>query len=85
MLCHSSSPPREELKIGDYIVTPEERRKNEKNREQAGTIWLTAITKEETGAISGLTEIVYVPSQKTLAHQDLTVVKEEYRGYTWPQ
>ncbi|MFW9787666.1 MAG: hypothetical protein ACFFE2_11460 [Candidatus Thorarchaeota archaeon] len=72
--------PREDLDVGDYVITPELRRQFEKYQKDVNAFWLTAITKESNGEISGLTEIVYRPSKDPLIYQDLTGVSEKYRG-----
>lgn len=72
--------PREDLDVGDFIVTPERRRQHEQSRKAGGGVWLTAITREPNGDISGLTEVLYMPSKDPLITQDLTGVPEKYRG-----
>ena len=72
--------PREDLEVGDFIVTPERRRQQEQSRKAGGGVWITAITREPNGDISGLTEVIYMPSKDPLISQDLTGVPEKYRG-----
>ncbi len=72
--------PREDLEIGDYTFTPERRRQLEESRKSGGGTWITAITREPNGDISGLTEVIYLPSKAPLIFQDLTGVPEKYRG-----
>ncbi len=72
--------PREELDVGDWIVTPERRRKAEEHQKNVGHTWLTVITREPDGDVSGLTEVFYLPSKVPLIYQDLTGVPEKYRG-----
>lgn len=72
--------PREDLDVGDYIITPELRRQYEGYQKDVDATWLTVITKEPNGDISGLTEVRYRPSKDPLIYQDLTGVPEKYRG-----
>jgi GNAT superfamily N-acetyltransferase len=72
--------PREDLDVGDFIITPELRRTYEKYQKDVDVTWLTAITREPNGDISGLTEVLYRPSKDPLITQDLTGVSEKYRG-----
>ncbi len=72
--------PREELDVGDWTITPERRRESEKYNRENDSTWLTAITREPNGAVSGLTEVWYIPSKVPLLYQDLTGVPEKYRG-----
>lgn len=64
---------------GRARITPESRRIAERRREK-GYTWITLISREPDGAISGLTEVLYSPEEPYKVHQDLTGVKEEYRG-----
>ena len=72
--------PREELEVGDWIVTPEHRRKWETRQKELDVTWLTVITRDPDGDISGLTEVFYRPSKDPLIYQDLTGVPEKFRG-----
>jgi hypothetical protein len=72
--------PREDLDVGDWIITPERRREAEEQNRKNGSTWLTAVTREPDGDISGLTEVWYIPSKDPLMYQDLTGVPEKYRG-----
>ncbi len=72
--------PREELEVGDFIITPELRRQHEKYQKNLDVTWLTAITKEPNGDISGMTEVFYRPSKVPLIQQELTGVSQKYRG-----
>ncbi len=71
--------PFEEEEEEELIETAETRRTRERIRREKGEFWLTLITKEEDGSISGLTEIVYDPVKSYLAYQMLTGVSPEYR------
>ena len=72
--------PREELAVGDFIITPEVRRQHEKYQKDLDVTWLTAITREPNGDISGMTEVFYRPSKDPLIQQELTGVSDKYRG-----
>ncbi|MCE7733477.1 MAG: GNAT family N-acetyltransferase [Candidatus Heimdallarchaeota archaeon] len=65
---------------GQEIVTPESRRQQEAMQRDAGTIWITKISVETDGKISGQTEIHYNPKDSHAVYQELTGVKQEYRG-----
>lgn len=75
----ANQAPLEELE-GHEILTPELRRHQEAKERKAGTIWITKISIETNGRISGLTEILYNPREPHVIYQELTGVKEEYRG-----
>lgn len=72
--------PREDLDVGDFVLTPELRRQYEKHQKEVDVTWLTAVTREPNGEISGLTEVLYRPSKDPLIYQELTGVPEKYRG-----
>lgn len=72
--------PRDDLTIGDEVFTPERRRTAEKGVAEAGGTILTAVTREEDGTISGLTEMGYYPEEEWLIHQWMTGVRRPYRG-----
>ena len=61
-------------------VTPEYRRIREKQIKQRNGIWTTLVSKEENKAVSGLTEVIFYLDTPSIIHQDLTSVKEEFRG-----
>ena len=61
-------------------VTPESRRLSEKRMKEKGVEWITLISREPDGKISGLTEILYTNDIPHQISQNLTGVKEEYRG-----
>ena len=65
---------------GEITVTPESRRIEEKRQKEKGLKWYTLISREKDSRISGLTEIFYHPSMPEKAFQNLTGVKQEYRG-----
>lgn len=72
--------PRQDLQIGDEIITPEFRRKLEENFRKLKNQFMTLITREENGDISGLTEMIYAPERHNMIEQMLTGVQEKYRG-----
>ena len=72
--------PLEELKMGDWVETPKLRRQYEQHQKDVDVTWLTAITREPNGDISGLTEVLYRPSKDPLIYQELTGVQKKYRG-----
>ncbi len=72
--------PLDELGMGDVIFTPEMHRERETTNTEVGETWLTAITRETDGSISGLTEVLYSADRETMIQQLLTGVKEPYRG-----
>lgn len=65
---------------GEEIVTPEIRRFQEKTNKDSGYTWTTMISREPNGKISGLTEILYNPQNNHVVYQELTGVKQEFRG-----
>ena len=65
---------------GEFITTPESRRRDEERNRKKKLTLITMITREPGGAISGLTEIFKMPSEVHKAHQFLTGVKDRYRG-----
>lgn len=75
----ANQAPLEDLE-GQEILTPELRRHQEAKERSAGTIWITKISVEPDNRISGLTEILYNPREPHVIYQELTGVKEEYRG-----
>ncbi len=75
----ANQAPLEDLE-GQEILTPELRRHQEAKERNAGTVWMTKISIETDGRISGLTEILYNPRESHVIYQELTGVKKEYRG-----
>lgn len=71
--------PSEDL-AGEMIITSESRRSDEQTYSEKGCEWITIISREPSGTISGLTEIFYHPSNAHWVEQELTGVKKEYRG-----
>jgi GNAT superfamily N-acetyltransferase len=72
--------PRDDLDIGDEVFTPERRRQDETGIAKGGGTILTAVTREEDGTISGLTEMGYFPEEDWMIHQWMTGVRRPYRG-----
>ena len=68
------------LDVADLVFTPELIRKREKDLAELGIVPTTALTFEPNGDISGLTEMYYSTSKPEILIQNLTGVKEEYRG-----
>jgi GNAT superfamily N-acetyltransferase len=71
--------PRDELTLADEIITPESWATIMRDNKEAGTIWTGALTIEDDGSISGLTEIVYNPANSSIVYQELTGVQDKYR------
>ncbi|MFW9923364.1 MAG: GNAT family N-acetyltransferase [Candidatus Thorarchaeota archaeon] len=71
--------PRGELEMQSKI-SPESRRLQEERYAKKNCNWYTIITREENGEISGLTEIVFIPETPYRIDQELTGVKQEFRG-----
>jgi GNAT superfamily N-acetyltransferase len=63
-----------------FLETTDSRRGREELRKNLGEIWLTAVSKERDGKLSGLTEIICSPSETHVARQLLTGVKPQFRG-----
>ncbi|NHJ48517.1 MAG: hypothetical protein FK733_12100 [Asgard group archaeon] len=71
--------PAEDL-AGKFVLSPERRRVDEETYTKKGYIWVTIISRESSGVISGLTEIFYHPDLPHLIEQELTGVNENYTG-----
>jgi ribosomal protein S18 acetylase RimI-like enzyme len=61
-------------------ITPESRRKTEKQFDELGYIWHGVISHESNGAISGITDVTFMTDRPYKIYQELTGVKIEYRG-----
>ncbi len=72
--------PRDELETGDMKITPEVNRHWEDTIKASGGRSLGVISREEDGAISGVTDMAYWPDEKTMIHQFITGVRPPYRG-----
>ncbi|MHA2030755.1 MAG: GNAT family N-acetyltransferase [Candidatus Kariarchaeaceae archaeon] len=64
----------------EAVVTPEVRRKDEQKHKKKGTIWITKVSKEVDGKLSGLTEIFYNYENDYLVEQELTGIVPECRS-----
>jgi len=72
-----------DYETGDYQglkVTPESRRYFEQFHKEKGYTWVTKITREDDGTISGLTEIFYNQHMPHMIEQEMTGVLPQYRG-----
>ncbi|HTU62300.1 MAG TPA: GNAT family N-acetyltransferase, partial [Polyangiales bacterium] len=56
------------------------RREMELRYQQLGFSWLTLLAQESSGALVGLTEVIYDPSQPETVRQVLTGVRPSHRG-----
>ena len=74
-----SQQPLGELDSRD-IATPEIRREYEKHYAEMGYKMLTLLSQEEDGTLSGITEVRQHNTNKMQIIQDLTGVKDQYRG-----
>lgn len=72
--------PRDDLSLGDSIITPEQYQQKQQENEKAGVTTEICITLEKNGTISGLTEVVKFGSGNTSLRQNMTAVLSEYRG-----
>lgn len=60
---------------GKFICTPERRRIDEQDVKDKKYSWITIVSREQTGELSGLTEIYYHHSNPEEVEQELTGVK----------
>jgi len=65
---------------GIIIVTPKARRLTEAGIKKNGEIWVTLISREISGVISGFTEMTYNPEEPIFFDQWLTAVSPKFRG-----
>lgn len=65
---------------GEFQLTPGSRRSFEQYFAEQGYDWTTMITREPDGAISGLTEVYYLPEEAHRIEQGLTGIRTQYRG-----
>jgi len=61
-------------------LTLDARRDQERSYERLGWRWITLATREPSGVLSGMTDILYDPSQRELVRQNFTGVLPEHRG-----
>lgn len=64
----------------DIFVTPESRRTEEEIYADQRVLWITFISRESTGEISGLTEFQITPRRPYQIQQRLTGILKKYRG-----
>ncbi len=64
----------------DIFVTPESRRTEEEIYAEQRVLWITFISREATGEISGLTEFQITPNRPYKIQQRLTGILKKYRG-----
>lgn len=62
-----------------WNYTPEMRRQFETHYKERGYEWITMVSREKNGVISGLTDIVFPTSDPHKICQELTGVKPEYQ------
>ncbi len=72
--------PFDAAEHGEFVFTPEVFRDREARNAETGGRWLTAVTVEPNGDISGLTEMTHLPDTKWMIWQQLTGVRDDYRG-----
>ncbi|MFQ5986527.1 MAG: hypothetical protein ACE5KQ_04145 [Thermoplasmata archaeon] len=72
--------PFGQLDLNALVFDSENFRDREARIADVGGSWITALTTEEGGDISGMTEMFYLPDRETMIGQGLTGVKEKYRG-----
>ena len=70
--------------LGEYegrtLLTPKDRRTQEERVKKKNIAWYTLISREANGEISGLTEVYFDNDKPYKIDQDLTGVKEQFRG-----
>ena len=72
--------PLGDLEGAQMTITPEVMRHDHEDAAKRGDTWITAITREADGTISGLTDILYNPQRPHRVAIRLTGVKDNYRG-----
>jgi len=72
--------PFDDADHGKFVFTPENFRDREARNAEAGSTWLTVVSQERDGALSGLTEVTYAPDEATILYQGLTGVGDAYQG-----
>ncbi len=72
--------PFGQLDLKDLVFDPESFRDREARVADVGGSWITGLTTEEEGEISGMTEMFYLPDRETMITQGLTGVQKAYRG-----
>ena len=65
---------------GQIVFTPKTFRDREARNTAIGAQWLTVAGVEANGDLSGFTEMTYVPDNEWIITQNLTGVRDAYRG-----
>lgn len=65
---------------GAIVFTPESFRDRESRTADMGARWLTAASVEPNGSLSGFTEVTYIPDNGWIIQQNLTGVRDPFRG-----
>lgn len=68
------------MALQDVVFTADEFRDREARVVDVHGQWVTAVSQEANGDISGMTEMFYFPDRRHLINQGLTGVGEAYRG-----
>lgn len=76
----ANQEPRQDLDVGDEVLTPEILRERVSSYTEAGGTLLRHITQEQDARLSGYTVMGYFPEERTMIHQYGTGVREPYRG-----
>jgi GNAT superfamily N-acetyltransferase len=61
-------------------LTLDDRRAQELSYERLGWRWVTLVSSESSGVLSGMTDILYDPSQPDIIRQNFTGTRPGYRG-----
>lgn len=72
--------PFDAAEHGEFVFTPETFRDRVARNAEMGGRWLTVVSVEPNGDLSGLTEMTHVPDSKWMIWQQLTGVRDTYRG-----
>jgi GNAT superfamily N-acetyltransferase len=62
------------------LLTLQQRRDQERSYARLGWRWITLVTCEPSGVLSGMTDILYDPAQREIVRQNFTGVLPAYRG-----
>jgi len=76
----SAQQPFGEIDFHGLVTTPESIRESERTTREAGGSGLTVTSVESDGSISGLTEVLYFSTERTMIEQGMTGVRDAYRG-----
>ena len=72
--------PFDAVTHGDFIVTPDVLQDRAARNAELGARWITVVGIEPNGDLSGLTEMTYHTDSKWMIWQNLTGVRDVYRG-----